>query len=71
MAKEARAEWVCGHILCLPFSDKYCEAVTEAVLNTGLHRVADERVKYALAAHVERGGAAYVCGLWVYVAATR
>lgn len=47
------------------------EAVAEAVLNTGVHRIADERVKYSLAAYVERGGAAFCCCLWVYVAATR
>ncbi|GFH23937.1 C2 domain-containing protein, partial [Haematococcus lacustris] len=53
VVKESRADWVCGHILALPFSDRYADAVTEAVLNTGIHRIADERVKYSMAAHVE------------------
>ncbi|KAF5837475.1 hypothetical protein DUNSADRAFT_4277 [Dunaliella salina] len=71
VAHESRSEWVNGHILAIPFSDRYAEALTEAVLNTGIHRIADERVKYSLAALVERGGAAFCCCLWVYVAVTR
>ncbi|GFH19018.1 CC2D2AN-C2 domain-containing protein [Haematococcus lacustris] len=69
--KESRADWVCGHILALPFSDRYADAVTEAVLNTGIHRIADERVKYSMAAHVERSGIAFCSCLWIYVAALR
>eukprot|EP00967_Tisochrysis_lutea_P045467 scaffold55216_cov21-Tisochrysis_lutea.AAC.2 len=71
VAHESRAEWVNGHILAIPFSDRYAEALTEAVLNTGIHRIADERVKYSMAAHVEHAGAAFCCCLWVYVAVTR
>lgn len=32
-----------GHILALPFSDRYADAVAEAVLNTGIHKIADDR----------------------------
>lgn len=60
-----------GHALSLPFSDGWAAAVAEAVLNTGLHRTADPRVKFAMAAHVERLGAPWVCCIWVYVAAIR
>lgn len=47
------------------------DAVTEAVLNTGLHRIADERVKYSVAALIERGGASFCCVMWLYIAASR
>ncbi len=60
-----------GHILALPFSDGYADAVAEAVLNTGIHRTTDERVKFAMAAYVEPLGAAFVCCIWIYVAAVR
>ncbi len=33
--REAKAEAAHGHILALPFSDRYLEAVNDAVLNTG------------------------------------
>jgi len=52
-------------------SFRYTEAISEAVLNTGIHKIADERVKYSMAAHVERGGASFACCIWVYVAAIR
>jgi coiled-coil and C2 domain-containing protein 2A len=32
-----------GHILAVPFSDRYADAVAEAVLNTGIHKIADDR----------------------------
>lgn len=60
-----------GHVLALPFSDTWAEAVTEAVLNTGVHRTVDPRVKFAMAAYVEPLGAEFVCCIWVYVAAIR
>lgn len=60
-----------GHALSLPFSDGWATAVAEAVLNTGLHRTADPRVKFAMAAYVERLGAPWVCCIWIYVAAIR
>eukprot|EP00798_Chlamydomonas_sp_ICE-L_P015518 gene15518-21607_t len=69
--EDARADMVNGHIIALPFSDRYIDAVHEAVLNTGIHRIADERVKYSMAAHVEKGGHSFVCALWIYVAAVR
>jgi coiled-coil and C2 domain-containing protein 2A len=69
--REMRGCLINGHILALPFSDSYADAVAEAVLNTGVHRTTDERVKFAMAAHVETLGSAYVCCLWVYVAAIR
>jgi coiled-coil and C2 domain-containing protein 2A len=60
-----------GHVAALPFSDAWAAQVSEAVLNTGLHRTVDSRVKFAIAAHVEPLGAAFVCRLWVYVATVR
>eukprot|EP00955_Chlamydomonas_euryale_P086033 364187-Chlamydomonas_euryale.AAC.11 len=47
------------------------DAIAEAVLNTGIHKIADDRVKYALAVHVERGGASFTCCMWIYVCALR
>ncbi|KAF6253870.1 hypothetical protein COO60DRAFT_1642856 [Scenedesmus sp. NREL 46B-D3] len=61
VAREMRGCLINGHILALPFSDSYAEAVAEAVLNTGLHRTVDLRPL----------GSAFVCCLWVYVAAIR
>ncbi|KAF6253850.1 hypothetical protein COO60DRAFT_1463007 [Scenedesmus sp. NREL 46B-D3] len=71
VAREMRGCLINGHILALPFSDSYAEAAAEAVLNTGLHRTVDPRVKFAMAAFVEPLGSAFVCCLWVYVAAIR
>ncbi|KAG2451720.1 hypothetical protein HYH02_003500 [Chlamydomonas schloesseri] len=69
--RESKAEAVHGHILALPFSDSYLEAVADAVLNTGIHRIADERVKFSTAVFVEPLGASFVCCMWIYVAAIR
>ncbi|GLC45458.1 hypothetical protein PLESTM_001738000 [Pleodorina starrii] len=69
--RESRSEAVHGHILALSFSDRYLEAVSEAVTNTGIHRIADERVKFSTAVYVEPLGAAFVCCIWIYVAAIR
>lgn len=71
VAREARGCAVNGAVLALPFSDGWRGAVASAVLNTGLHRTADARVKFAMAARVEPLGAAWVCRIWVYVAAVR
>ncbi|EFJ49224.1 hypothetical protein VOLCADRAFT_90164 [Volvox carteri f. nagariensis] len=57
--RESRAEAVHGHILAMSFSDRYLEAVSEAVTNTGIHRIADERVKFSTAVYVEPLGAAF------------
>jgi coiled-coil and C2 domain-containing protein 2A len=67
--RETRASRLHGHILALPFSDRYGDAVAEALLATGLHRTSSERAKFALAAHVEPLGAAFACCIWIYVAA--
>eukprot|EP00198_Chlamydomonas_reinhardtii_P008597 XP_001697934.1 predicted protein [Chlamydomonas reinhardtii] len=69
--RESKAEAVHGHVLALPFSDSYLEAVADAVLNTGIHRIADERVKFSTAVFVEPLGASFVCCVWIYVAAIR
>lgn len=69
--REMRGCLINGHILALPFSDGYSDAVTEAVINTGVHRTLDPRVKFAMAAYVEPLGAAFVCCMWIYVAAIR
>ncbi|KAI8465651.1 MAG: hypothetical protein J3K34DRAFT_487137 [Monoraphidium minutum] len=71
VAREMRGCAVNGHVLSLPFSDGWEAAVTEAVLASGVHRTVDPRVKFAMAAHVEPLGAAFVCRVWVYVAAIR
>lgn len=60
-----------GHILAVPFSDNYAEAVTQAVINSGVHRTVDPRVKFAMAAYVEQLGSAFVACIWIYVAAIR
>ena len=59
------------HCVTITRPPRYTDAITEAVLNTGIHRIADERVKFSMAAHVERGGQSFVCCLWIYVAAVR
>ena len=64
--KQSRSDQINGHIIALPFSDRYGDAVAEAILNTGIHRIADDRVKYSLAAHVERGGASFTCCCYIY-----
>ena len=69
--KEARTGMVAGHIIGLPFSDGYGDAISEAVLNTGIHMISDDRVKYAMATHIERTGVKFVCCMWIYIAAIR
>ncbi len=69
--RDSRSGGVHGHIIALPFSDSYLDAVVEAVLNTGVHRIADPDVKYAIAAHVEPLGHSFVCCMWIYLAAVR
>ncbi|GIL90780.1 hypothetical protein Vretifemale_18510, partial [Volvox reticuliferus] len=69
--RESRAESANGHILAMSFSDRYLDAVSEAVTNTGIHRVADDRVKFSTAVYVEPLGAAFVCCIWIYVVAIR
>jgi coiled-coil and C2 domain-containing protein 2A len=71
VAREMRGCAVNGHVLALPFSDGWRGAVSEAVLNIGVHRTVDPRVKFAMASYVEPMGASFVCCLWVYVAAIR
>lgn len=71
VGREMRGCLINGHIIALPFSDSYADAVAEAVINTGLHRTVDPRVKFAMAAYVEPLGAAWVCCLWIYIAAIR
>lgn len=58
-----------GHILAVPFSDSYRDALAQAVITSGVHRTVDPCVKFAMAAYVERLGAAFVSCIWVYVAA--
>lgn len=70
VAAEARTP-VMGHILALPYSDKYEEAIAQAVLNTGIHRNSSDRARYAMAAYVEPLGHAFVCCIWIYVAVTK
>jgi coiled-coil and C2 domain-containing protein 2A len=71
VAREMRGCLVNGHILALPFSDAYGAAVADAVLNTGIHRTVDPRVKFAMASYVQPLGHAFVCCCWIYVAAIR
>jgi hypothetical protein len=56
---------------CEGVSQHTADAVMDAVLNTGLHRVADDRARYSVAALVEPTGVAYCCCCWLYVAVTR
>lgn len=58
-----------GHILALPFSDSLSEAVSRAVLNSGIHRTVNDHVKFSMATYVEPLGAEFVCCIWIYVAA--
>jgi coiled-coil and C2 domain-containing protein 2A len=67
---EARSSMIAGHILALPFSDRYADSLQEAVLNTGLHRALDNDARFSMAAHVERTGVAFACCVWVYIACT-
>lgn len=71
VSREMRGCLINGHILAVPFSDKYADAVAQAVINSGVHRTVDPRVKFAMAAYVERLGAAFVACIWIYVAAIR
>lgn len=71
VSREMRGCLINGHILAVPFSDNYAEAVAQAVIGSGVHRTVDPRVKFAMAACVERLGAAFVACIWVYVAAIR
>jgi coiled-coil and C2 domain-containing protein 2A len=71
VCRELRGAVLNGAVLALPFSDGYAAAVTDAVLNTGLHRTPDEHVKFAVAAHVEPLGTAWMCCIWLYIAAVR
>ncbi|GBF93799.1 hypothetical protein Rsub_06131 [Raphidocelis subcapitata] len=71
VSREMRGCAINGQVLALPFSDNWAAAAAEAVLNTGLHRTTDPRVKFAMAAFVEPMGAAWVCRMWVYAAAVR
>jgi coiled-coil and C2 domain-containing protein 2A len=71
VSREMRGCVINGQVLALPFSDNWAAAAAEAVLNTGLHRTTDPRVKFAMAAFVEPMGAAWVCRMWVYAAAVR
>ena len=71
LEREVRIGAAMGHILALPFSDNIDENVRQAVLNTGIHSVDDDNVKFAMAAHVECTGVAFVCCIWIYVAAVR
>jgi hypothetical protein len=68
VAKEARHSVAVGHIISLPFSDAFGDAVAEAVQNTGVHMATGEHAKFAVAAQVERSGAKFVCWMHVYVA---
>ena len=69
--KEARCTVLSGHVLHLPFSDGFSDAIQAAVLNTGVHMTTDERCKFAMAAHLEQTGAAFVCGWWIYICRVR
>jgi hypothetical protein len=71
VSREMRGCLINGHILAVPFSDNYADAVAQAVINSGVHRTVDPRVKFAMAAYVERLGAAFVACIWIYVAAIR
>ena len=69
--REARCTVLSGHVLHLPFSDGFSDAIQAAVLNTGVHMTTDERCKFAMAAHLEQTGAAFVCGGWIYICRVR
>lgn len=67
--REVRGCKLNGHIFSCPFSDNYMEAIPEMVLNTAIHTTQDKDAKFALAAHVETTGVAYVCCIWMYLVA--
>ena len=67
--REIRQNSVHGYILSLGFSDKYEEAIVEAVLDTGIHLTANDNIKYAIAALIETSGVAFICQVWIYIAA--
>jgi len=71
VARETKTALVNGHILAMPYTDRCSDAIAEAVLNTGIHRCGDDRIKFSMAAHAEPMGAAFVCCIYVYVAAMR
>lgn len=71
VSREMRGCLINGHILAVPFSDNYAEGVAQAVINSGVHRTVDPRVKFAMAAYVEQLGSAFVACIWIYVAAIR
>lgn len=71
VSREMRGCLINGHVLAVPFSDGYRDALAAAVTGSGLHRTVDPRVKFAMAAYVERMGAAWVGCIWVYIAAVR
>ncbi|GMH34202.1 hypothetical protein BSKO_02036 [Bryopsis sp. KO-2023] len=68
IAKEAKGHRIGSHILKIPFCDKLDTVLKDLLLNTCMHGTDDESVKFAMAAHVEKTGVAYVCCIWVYVA---
>jgi hypothetical protein len=67
VAKEARHSMAVGHIISLPFSNGFGDAVAEAVQNTSVHMATGEHAKFAVAAQVERSGTKFVCWMHVYV----
>ena len=69
--KEARCTVLSGHVLHLPFSDGFGDAIQAAVLNTGVHMNTDELCKFAVAARSVQTGAAFVCGWWIYICRVR
>ncbi len=71
VSKEARNSVVTGHVISLPFSDGYGHAIRDAVLNTGIHMITNEHVRFALATHIERTGVKFVCCVWIYLAVIR
>lgn len=68
IAKQAHSKLVAGHILTLTLSDGFDDAISEIVLNTGVHNIGDDTARFAMAAFVERTGVQFVSGIWVYVA---
>lgn len=68
ISKEARTDAIAGHVLCLPLSDGFGDAIREAVINTGLHMNTDEFAKFAWAVYIERTFARCISGIWIYLA---
>ncbi|KAK9825070.1 hypothetical protein WJX74_006069 [Apatococcus lobatus] len=68
ISKEARTDAMAGHVMCLPLSDGFGDAIREAVINTGLHMNTDDFAKFAWAVHIERTFARCICGIWIYLA---